>query len=330
LVVDDVLKEAADRIAASHEVSLWRRYTARSDAEEMLSEVLGRTIKSRDLDRELTPTQQRRFEGMVKRRLTGEPVPLIIGYIQFAGMRISVSKGVFIPRNSSELMAKEAARRLRPRSQALAVDIATGAGPVALVVARRAPHATVIGVDISGRAVKLAAANAARLRVRNASFLRSDMLQGLPKKLRGQVDVFTIHPPYVRRREVAELPTEIKGFEPRHTLNDGSPDGLGLVRLLADSAPAWLRPGGWILIEVSPDRSLEVRRIMRRAGYTSVKSLHDRVGATRVITARLAAEHGSASRTVVRALGRAAGVYYRRRNSSVGRSRAAKPPRWRG
>jgi release factor glutamine methyltransferase len=288
VTVDEVLTDAAEKIENSHEVSLWRRYTARSDAEEMLSEVLGKTITGKHLDRDVTPTQLRRFRGFLGRRLKGEPVPLIIGYIEFGGMRIHVDKGVFVPRNSSELMAKEAARRLRQKKKGVAVDLATGAGPVALVVAKRAPRADVIGIDISDRAVTVAAANAKRLKLRNATFLQSDMLQALPRKLRGKINVFTIHPPYVRRREVAWLPTEIKAYEPRHTLNDGSVDGLGLVRQLAEAAPDWLGDGGWILTEVSPDRSLEVRRIMRGAGYLDVRSLHDSVGATRVITARLA------------------------------------------
>jgi release factor glutamine methyltransferase len=95
-----------------------------------------------------------------------------------------------------------------------------------------------------------------------------------------------MHPPYVARREVRALPREIRGFEPRHTLTDGSPDGLGLVRDLVEEAPGWLRGGGVLLFEVAPYLSRPVQALMRRADL-EVTVQADPGGITRVVVGRL-------------------------------------------
>jgi release factor glutamine methyltransferase len=98
--------------------------------------------------------------------------------------------------------------------------------------------------------------------------------------------VITIHPPYVARAEVRTLPIEIRRFEPRHTLTDGSDDGLGLVRRLADDAPAWLRPGGFVLIEIAPYLARATAAVIRRGGFREVRSHRDSLGVTRVVIGR--------------------------------------------
>ena len=114
-----------------------------------------------------------------------------------------------------------------------------------------------------------------------------DLFGALPKQLRGGVDVVTLHPPYVARSELRELPDEIRRWEPAHTLTDRSPDGLGLIERTTTEAPAWLRPGGWLLIEVSPDRARSVRSVMQRTGFRDVRSTIDRgFRVTRVLVGR--------------------------------------------
>lgn len=285
--VDELLGRAERKIRASRAVDLWRVSDARINAEELLSEVLRRTIRSRDLDKEVSSSQERRFWNMVQRRTSGEPVALIIGKTEFRGMELRVRRGAFVPRNSSEHLAGQAIRRLKPRGKPTAVDVATGTGPVALAIAREVPGSRVFGLDISARQLRLARQNAAALAIPNTRFLKSDMLQALPNSLRGEVDVFTLHPPYVTNSELPTLPKEILAFEPHEALTDRSGDGLGLVRRLADEAPRWLRPGGWVLIEVSPNLSRQVMAILRRGGFAGIRSLKDSLGVTRVICGSL-------------------------------------------
>jgi release factor glutamine methyltransferase len=183
-------------------------------------------------------------------------------------------------------MAAQAVRRLRGRPNPLYVDLGTGIGPVALVVGTALPRAKVFGVDVSAKPLALARRNAARLRLRNVTFLRGDLFEPLPDRLAGRIDVITIHPPYVPRREVRTLPEEIARFEPKESLTDDSPKGDRILRRVGVEAPAWLRPGGWVLVEVSPDRSREVATILRQAGFRDVRSTKGPIPVSRVVVGR--------------------------------------------
>lgn len=223
---------------------------------------------------------------MVARRVTGEPISFITGYAEFRGLELIAEPGSFVPRHSSEFLAEQAIRRLRRRKRPVHVDLATGVGTIALAVANEVPKATVYGADLSEEAVKLARKNAKGLGLK-ATFRAGDMFDGLPRKIAGTVDVITLHPPYVPRAEVKELPDEVRKWEPKHTLTDGSADGLGLVIRAAEESERWLRPGGWLLIEVSPDRTKEVRRVMREAGLREIASTKGgELKVTRVVVGR--------------------------------------------
>lgn len=242
-----------------------------------------------DLDqRDVSTAQRRRFATMVQRRLSGEPVNYITGHFEFCGLHLMVRRGVFSPRSSSEFLVDEAVSRLRRRrGRRVAVDVATGSGAIALAIAARTHRSEVWGLDISADAVRLGRANARALQLDNVTFAVSDMLGALPTALRGEVALLAIHPPYVGRGEVRSLPVEIRRFEPRSTLTDGSDDGLGLVRRLADDAPGWLCPGGWMLVEIGPYLARQTATILRRAGLRDVRSQRDSLGVTRVVGGRL-------------------------------------------
>ena len=104
----------------------------------------------------------------------------------------------------------------------------------------------------------------------------------------GVVDVITVHPPYVAKDEVDHLPDEIKKFEPVHTLTDHSDDGLGFVERMADEAWDWLCRGGWVLVEIAPDRARSVASILRAEGFADVRSTKGGMGVTRVVVGRAA------------------------------------------
>ncbi|HEX6539530.1 MAG TPA: HemK/PrmC family methyltransferase [Candidatus Dormibacteraeota bacterium] len=291
--VGELLKEAAQEIGRSRAIDHWQPSLARWDAEELMVVALGREL-SPAVRRSLPSAEERRrFRDMAARRARGEPVARIKGYLDFRGMRLLVRSGVFVPRISSELLADEAIAALRRRrGSRVAVDVATGSGPVALAMAKAVPAAAVWGVDISRDAVRLCRDNARRLGIENAHFLVSNMLDALPSEVRGSVDVFTIHPPYVARAEVRILPREIRDFEPHDTLTDGSDDGLGLVRLLAADAVTWLRPGGVLLVEIGTYLSRRAQATLRRAGLAEITWKRDALGVTRVVAGRRARSTG--------------------------------------
>jgi release factor glutamine methyltransferase len=281
--VQDVLDEAEALLKASAAIEHPHAGKERFDAAELLEFVVG---EDREPDAQVDSASIRRFRRLVSRRAGGVPTSYLTGWAEFAGMRLIVGPGAFIPRESSEFMAQQAVRRLRRRPRPVHVDLATGVGPVALAVAAALPHAVVFGADLFPRPVAYARRNAARLQLSNARFVRGDLFGGLPGSVRGSVDTVSIHPPYVARREIRELPSEIREFEPRASLTDDSRDGMGLLARTVRDAPEWLRPSGWLLVEVSPDRSRQVATVLRRGGFRDVRSTKGDVEVSRVVLGR--------------------------------------------
>ena len=280
----DLLNRAVKTLKASPAIDHWQKDREEIESEDLLMHAMG--VEDLDPAVEVPPAAARRFERMIARRATGEPVQLITGYAEFLGLQLISKPGVFVPRDSTEFLARQAVRRLRGRRRAIAVDLATGGGTVALAVANETRGVKVFGTDLSARAIRVARENAARLRLR-ATFVTGDLFGSLPGDLRGKVDVITLHPPYVGRRELRELPDEIRRFEPAHTLTDNSLDGLGLVDRAAAEAGEWLKPGGWLLIEVSPDRARAVATVVRRHGLREVRSTAGgELKVTRVVVGR--------------------------------------------
>jgi len=286
----NLLEEGEARLKRSPAIDHWPADRERREAAALLSFALGDREGVEELsdpDRIIGPRARERYRWLIRRRAGGEPMAHILGWTVFRGLRLSVRPGAFVPRQSSELLASRAVNRLRARTRPVAVDLATGIGPVALAVADAVPAAEVHGTDISEDAVRQARANARSLGLSNAAFHRGDLFAPLPASLREGVDLITVHPPYVPRREVGDLPIEVRGFEPEDTLTDFSPDGMGLLERAAAQAPEWLRPGGWLLVEVSPDRARSVRGRLIRSGYRDVRSTRGWPDITRVVVGKV-------------------------------------------
>ena len=184
-----------------------------------------------------------RLEELVRRREAGEPVEWIVGWAPFCGLRVGVTAGVYVPRVQTEVLARAAAARVRPGS--MAVDLATGSGAVARVLA--AAGAEVVATEIDPVAVACARAN-------GVTVLEGDLDAPLPVDLAGRVDVLTANVPYVPTAALALLPRDVRDHEPRLAL-DGGADGLDLVRRVLALAPRWLQPGGAVLVEIGPDQA---------------------------------------------------------------------------
>jgi release factor glutamine methyltransferase len=286
----DLLHEGEARLKRSPAINHWPADRERREAAVLLSFALGDREASDELahaDSAVSARPRGRYRRLIDRRASGEPMAHILGWTTFRGLRIAVRPGAFVPRQSSELLAESAVRRLRGRRSPIAIDLATGVGPVALAVAHAIRGAEVHGTDISRNAVRQARANATSLGLRNAAFHCGDLFGPLPPGLRKRVAVITVHPPYVPPRELGDLPLEIRGFEPEVALTDLSADGLGLLARTAEEAPDWLRPGGWLLVEVSPDRARDVRSCLARARYRDVRSTRGWPDISRVIVGRI-------------------------------------------
>ncbi|HEX2195720.1 MAG TPA: HemK/PrmC family methyltransferase [Actinomycetota bacterium] len=258
-----------------------------AEARELLSFCLD--IDSDDLDEHGGDVPRRvreRFLSLVARRAGGEPFPFLTGRIEFWGLELVVRPGAFVPRPSSELTVQRALRKLRRRRDPVVVDVCTGAGPIALALADELPTAEVWGADISAEGLAQGRENARRHGLDNVRFKKSDMYDGLPARLRGSVDLITGHVPYVPLGEIDDLPAEVREFEPIYTLTDESTDGLGLMRRAVAESVAWLRPGGWLLLELSHDLPAKVRKLVKKAGLEDHGIARDEDDLSVVVEAR--------------------------------------------
>lgn len=269
----ELIREGERRLKRSPAIDHWPADRERREAGALLAKALGSEEEEPDdLDAPVPGLATARFRRLVRRRAGGEPMAHILGWTEFRGIRLHVRPGAFVPRQSSEWTVEQSVRRLRPRRRPIHVDVATGIGPIALAVASEVPKAEVHGTDLLSAGLRQARRNARELGIGNASFHAGDLLDPLPRDLRGEVDVVTGHIPYVPLGEVDDLPLEVRGFEPEVTLTDYSDHGMTLLERAVAEARDWLRPGGWLLMEVSPDRSRAVRGLMQRAGYEEVRS----------------------------------------------------------
>lgn len=214
-------------------------------------------------------------EALVARRAAGEPLEWVLGWAEFADLRIVVRPGVFVPRRRTELLAAQAITRLRPAS--VAVELCCGAAPVAAAILEEVPFVEVHAADVDPVAVACAREN-----VPNGNVHEGDLFDALPASLRGRVDVLVANTPYVPSDEVALMPAEAREHEPRFTL-DGGPDGLALLRRISASAADWLAPGGSVLIEVSERQLPAASAVFEADGLVPSAAADDELGATVVI-----------------------------------------------
>lgn len=252
---------------------------AEHDAADTARYLLSRCLDADDssIDEEQRPSARlrERYLSWVARRAAGEPVGLILGFVEFCGLPLRVDRGVFFPRPSAALAVERVLARLpRRRSDRVGaptvVDLCTGVGPIALAVAAARDDAEVWGADISTRAISLARRNARDLGIENASFATGDLFGALPQRIRGLVDVVVGNIPYVLLEELDEMPAEIVEFEPLSSLTDMSTDGSALLYRAVDEAAGWLRPGGKLIVEIAPESAESLERQFRTAGFDDV------------------------------------------------------------
>jgi release factor glutamine methyltransferase len=261
------------------------------DNEAEAHELLARTldIDEEDLEPDAEPSRRlrERYLSLIARRAGGEPFPFLMGFIEFWGLELKVKPGAFVPRPSSELTVELAVDRLKRKKSPIVVDVCTGAGPIALAIADEFPKADVYGADISEEGLAQGRRNAKHLGIKNVTLKAGDMYAPLPARLQGKVDLITGHVPYVHLDEIEDLPSEVREFEPLYTLSDQSGDGLDLMRRAVFESIAWLKPGGWLLLETAEDLASKIKKMFEKAGFEKIHGKTDEDRLSIVIEGRL-------------------------------------------
>lgn len=228
-------------------------------------------------DHGLSPRQQEALQGLLQRRLGGEPVAYILGRRAFYDLELMVTPAVLIPRPETELLVEAALERLAAEAACRILDLGTGSGAIALTLARHRTQALITAVDRSAEALAVARANARRLRLNNVHFLQSDWYAGLGEH---RFDLIVANPPYVADDDPHLRQGDVC-FEPAEALCAG-PDGLAALRVIVAGAPAHLRPGGWLMLEHGHDQAAACQDLLAAAGFEAIFTLSDLAGLPRV------------------------------------------------
>jgi release factor glutamine methyltransferase len=212
------------------------------------------------------------LDRLVEERVRGVPLEQLLGWAEFAGLRITVGPNVFVPRRRTELLVRLATAHLEPGRRTV-VDLCCGTGAVGAAIVAARPDVDLHAVDLDPEAVRCA-----RVNVRGHVY-EGDLTGPLPARLKGAVDVLVANAPYVPTKAIAFMPPEARLYEPAVAL-DGGPDGLDIARRVVAAAPRWLAGGGLLLIETSERQAPELLRAAIEAGLTARIERDDDLDAT--------------------------------------------------
>ncbi|WUM22392.1 putative protein N(5)-glutamine methyltransferase [Williamsia herbipolensis] len=215
---------------------------------------------------------------LLDRRIGGEPLEHVVGWVAFDGLRIGVRPGVFVPRRRTELLVTIASARLTPDS--VFIEMCCGSAAVTRAVTERTGVRSATACDIDPVAVACAADNAP-----DAHIVCGDLFDPLPGDLTGRVDVIVANAPYVPGNAIAFMPRDARDHEPRHAL-DGGDDGLAIARRIVADAPRWLTDGGTLAIETSRTQAPHLEAAFARAGLTATTVTDDAVDGCAVVGVR--------------------------------------------
>jgi release factor glutamine methyltransferase len=238
-------------------------------------------------ERELTADEQARYDSALAERARGVPAQYITGHQEFWGMDLIVTPAVLIPRPETEhlietvLEVRACELQTRTSEKGLRiVDVGTGSGCIALALAKEWPEAEIHATDISGAALEVARINAARHQLEHRiHFQQADLLAGLVPPF----DVVVSNPPYVGESEEDQVQLEVRKYEPRSAVFAGAA-GTEVIARLIPQAEVLLRPGGWLVLEISATIADEVKSLLKT--WNDVQVTADLQQIPRVIRAR--------------------------------------------
>lgn len=267
------LLQSAQRILQEKQIT-----DANVDAWLLLSHVFGinRTDYLLHSDKTVDDADSKRYMELVDLRASHIPLQHITGTQEFMGIEFCVTPDVLIPRQDTEILVEEVLKICNGKT---VLDMCTGSGCIIISTAKLGKPDKTVGVDISEKALKVAAKNAMRNNVR-IEFIYSNLFENVE----GYYDIIVSNPPYIPTQVIHDLMPEVKNHEPILAL-DGDEDGLSFYRRIAVESKKYLNREGKLLFEIGYDQGNKVRDILISEGYTDIIIKKDLSGLDRVVTA---------------------------------------------
>lgn len=277
MLLKEALASAIDRLTAAHVGS------PRMNAEVLLMFTIGRdrAYLYAHAEQDLSPQDIARYDEALSQRSQGIPAQYITGHQEFWGLDLVVSPAVLIPRPETEHVIEAVLPIARTLTRPRIVDVGTGSGAIVLALARELPDADFHATEIDPAALEIARANAARHQLESRiHFHQTDLLMGLSAE---SFDLVVSNPPYVGESEADQVQLEVRKFEPPNAVFAG-PTGLEIIRRLVPQAQTVLKPGGWLMIEISGTVVEGVRHLLE--GWHTLRIMNDLQGIPRVAAAQ--------------------------------------------
>lgn len=262
--------------------------SARLDAEVLLAHARGcsRIQLYTAYDDVLPEAVRQKMRELVKRRVNAEPVAYLVGTKEFYSLAFEVNRDVLIPRPDTELLVMETLRLVKEITVPAILELGVGSGCISTAIAVNHKTARIVGVELHPQTLEVAQRNLDRHHVTDRVELRCGDLFG-PLRRGEQFDVLVSNPPYIPTAEIQTLAPNVRNHEPHRAL-DGGVDGLDLIRRIAAEAPAFVKPGGYVLIEFSPEQAERIQTLFSQpdSGFEDVAIVSDLDSQPRAIRAR--------------------------------------------
>ncbi len=295
--IREALRQALDTLSGN------RVPSAGLAAEVLLMHTLGcdRTHLHAHPEQNLDQKAAETFFSHVAERASGKPTQYIVGHQEFWGLDFLITPDVLIPRPETELLVEAILKRIDASRYAREepfrlIDVGTGSGCIALALAHELPRAVIFACDLSPKALRVAAQNAAWLKLSHRiTFLESDLLGSFRSpQFPGSFDFIVSNPPYVGWEEFSEVQREVRDFEPRLALGElERPEEM--YRRLIGQAHEILKPSGRLLMEIGSTLETKVSNLLRD-GWADLEVHRDLQGLPRVIVARKESHQPAARR----------------------------------
>lgn len=258
--------------------------TPRLDTEIILQKVLGdvdRIYIHLNLNKELTEEQYEMFLGLISERINGRPIAYIVGNREFMGLDFFVKEGVLIPRPDTEPLVEEIIELCKDKEVNI-VDIGTGSGAITVSLAKYIEKSKVVSLDISDIPLEVGKINAINNGVDDKIvFKKSDLFSAI-ENIGTKFDVIVSNPPYIPKRDIETLHTQVKDYEPYNAL-EGGEDGLDFYRNITKESVRYIKENGILAYEVGHDQAEDVKQIMEANGYANIYTKKDIQGIDRVV-----------------------------------------------
>lgn len=251
----------------------------------ILADVLGITKEQlvvKDL-MELDNTDAEKYTVLIKKLVQGKPLQYITNHQEFMKLDFYVDENVLIPRADTEILVEKVINICNKNSNKTykVLDLCAGSGAIGISIAKYVDNAEVLEADISTKVLEIAKTNANRNNVyKKLQFVHSDMFNNIQDKF----DIIVSNPPYIKTNIIKTLDKEVQN-EP-HIALDGGEDGLDFYRIIVDNAYKYLKPNGYICLEIGYDQKEEIIKLLNQSKkYINISSERDLYGNDRIVIA---------------------------------------------